>query len=311
MRKICFSSSLLISFFSSFSQDPAFVNANQSLLYMNPSFAGSNGGVRNQFSFRNQWPSSNFSLRTSLNAADVYLPTIKSGLAVSVLSDNLGDVLKTNVLSVTYAKYFSAKKGDLKIIPSVQFSYAKRSLAVQNLHFGETIDPRYGSVWTTTAVVPLWQKNYFDCSAGLLLNYRNRLYIGGSVFHINQPDIGVLGALKIPCLVNAHISYNFTLSKWSNLQALYIYQNQNKFSSNQLAINLISFKHLITGVVWTVSSAAQFNLGYRHNYFTVVAGYGIVTNKLAGNTFASWELHASFNLRSKEQRKVLTSYESW
>lgn len=311
MKKIFFSSVLFVSFFTSFSQDPEIVNANQSLLYMNPSFAGSNGGIRNQFSHRNQWPSLSSSIRTFLNTADVYLPSIKGGLAVSLLSDDFGGILKTNVLSLTYAQYFSTKKGDLKIIPSVQFGYGERSLDIQSLHFGEAVDPRYGSVWATTTAMPLWRKNYFDFSSGLLFNYKNKLYAGGSVFHINQPDIGMLGALKMPCAVNAHASYNFTLSKWSSLQVLYRYRNQNNFASSQLAINLISFKHLIAGAAWTVSEAAQFNLGYRQNYFTLVAGYDIVISKLAGNTTGSWELHASFNLRNKEQRKALTSYESW
>lgn len=54
-------------------QDPIFLNANHSLLNLNPSFAGSNGGFRNQFSFRNQWPSLSGRYHTYINSADVYL----------------------------------------------------------------------------------------------------------------------------------------------------------------------------------------------------------------------------------------------
>ena len=314
MKRFIFSCSVLIAFLSSFSQDPPFLNANQSLLYMNPSFAGSNGGIRNQFSYRNQWPfAGNYGyMQTYLNTLDVYLPSLKGGVAVSALQDNVTNgMLKISFLSLSYAQYFSANDGDLKIIPSIQFSYGKRSLNVQNLHFGEAIDPRYGSVWGTTAVEPLWQKNYFDFSSGVLINYQNKLYIGGSVFHINQPDVGLLGTVKMPRAVNLHASYNFTISKWSNVQVLYRYQNQDKLSSNQIGINVITCKQLITGIAYTIFDIPQFNLGYRNNYFTLVAGYDFTFSELAGNTDGSLEVHASFNLRNKERRRVLTNFESW
>lgn len=314
MKPFIYSGILLLTFLSSFSQDPPFLNANQSLLYMNPSFAGSNGGIRNQFSYRNQWPFEGYHnyMQTYLNTVDVYVPSLKGGVAVSALHDNLmNGELKASVLSLSYAQYFSASDGNLKIIPSVQFSYGNRSLDLQNIHFGETIDPRYGSMWAMNTAVPSGQKNYFDFSSGLLLNYQDIVYVGGSVFHINQPDVGLLGTVKMPRAVNLHASYNFTISKWSKVQVLYRYQYQNKLSSHQIGINMITSKHLITGVAYTIFDIPQFNLGYRNNYFTVVAGYDFTLSKLAGNTAGSCELHASFNLRNKEDRKQLTSFESW
>lgn len=314
MKRFIFSCSLLIAFLSSFSQDPPFLNANQSLLYMNPSFAGSNGGVRNQFSYRNQWPfADNYGyMQTYLNTLDVYLPSLKGGVAVSALHDNLmNGELKASVLSLSYAQYFSANDGNLKIIPSVQFSYGKRNLDLRHFASIEAIDPRYGGAWASRSVLPFPQKEYFDVSSGLLLNYQNKLYVGGSVFHINQPDVGLLGTVKMPRAVNLHASYNFTISKWSNVQVLYRYQNQDKLSSNQIGINVITCKHLITGIAYTIFDIPQFNLGYRNNYFTLVAGYDFTFSELAGNTDGSLEVHASFNLRNKERRRVLTNFESW
>lgn len=314
MKRFIFFCILLIAFLSSFSQDPPFLNANQSLLYMNPSFAGSNGGIRNQFSYRNQWPFEGYHnyMQTYLNTVDVYVPSLKGGVAVSALRDNVANgMLKTSVLSLSYAQYFSANDGKLKIIPSVQFSYGNRSLDLQNIHFGETIDPRYGSMWAMNTAVPSGQKNYFDFSSGLLLNYQDILYVGGSVFHISQPDVGLLGTVKMPRAVNLHASYNYQISVWSRVQILYRYQYQNKLSSHQIGINMITSKHLITGIAYTIFDIPQFNLGYRNNYFTVVAGYDFTFSELAGNTDGSLEVHASFNLRNKERRRVLTNFESW
>lgn len=109
MKRFIFFCILLIAFLSSFSQDPPFLNANQSLLYMNPSFAGSNGGIRNQFSYRNQWPFEGYHnyMQTYLNTVDVYVPSLKGGVAVSALRDNVANgMLKTSVLSLSYAQYF-------------------------------------------------------------------------------------------------------------------------------------------------------------------------------------------------------------
>jgi len=64
------------------SQDPKFLNSNQSLLYLNPSFAGSNGGFRAQLSWQRQWPEYRFGFVTYQAAVDGYIPGINAGIGL-------------------------------------------------------------------------------------------------------------------------------------------------------------------------------------------------------------------------------------
>lgn len=296
---------------NSMSQDPTFLNANQSLLYLNPSFAGSNGGVRNQFSYRNQWPQLSLNMQTFLNTTDVYFQRIKAGIAISLFQDNLlNGKLKTNVLSLSYGQYLSFRQGDLKIIPSIKLAYAERLLDIKNLTFDETFDARCGFVWNFPPIL-LSRRTYYDLSSGLLVNYKNKFYAGASILHINQPNQALdFSNCKLPYALNVHASYTGKLTEKSILQVLGMFNRQNKFNTLRVGLNTITFNHLILGLSIGNFSSAVFNAGYRSNYFSLLFGYDVTFSKLAGNTAGAFELHASFNLRNKEQRKVLTSFES-
>ena len=119
--KIHFLSLLLFVLNSGYSQEQPFVNKNQSLISLNPSFAGSNGLTRNQSSYTSQLGrySSGY---TALNSFDAYVKPLKAGIAVSALTNNVDRGLFTNnYLGISYAQYFLLLKGKLKLIPSPNF----------------------------------------------------------------------------------------------------------------------------------------------------------------------------------------------
>ena len=69
----------LIAFvFKTQAQDPLFTNNQQSLLYLNPSFAGSNGFMRYQTVYRNQWPNLSSPYVTFYNSFDSYIKRINT-----------------------------------------------------------------------------------------------------------------------------------------------------------------------------------------------------------------------------------------
>jgi type IX secretion system PorP/SprF family membrane protein len=311
MKKTILLSIFIFGTLISKAQDPVFYNSNQSLIYLNPSFAGSNGGLRNQFSYKNQWPSLSGKYVTFLNAFDLYIKAIRGGLAVSVIQDNQANgLLKTTGASLAYAQHISFLDGDLKIIPSLQVAYGQRDLNTTALNFGDMIDPRLGLVWTNS-ITPSSKITYADFSAGLLVNYKNKLFIGTSIFHMNEPDAGLLSSYKLPFNFNLHASYNFQLSEKSQVQAFYVFNGQNNFWTNRLGLNFVSFNHLVTGIGLVSLDTPILSAGYRNDYFNLLLGYDFTLSKLAGNTGGTWEFQASFNLRNKEQRKALTGFETW
>jgi type IX secretion system PorP/SprF family membrane protein len=313
MRKIFFLYFIIFVFAKGFSQDPLFTNTSQSLVYLNPSFAGSNGGIRNQLSYRDQWPNLSGTYFTYLNSFDAYIKPLNGAIAVSVLHDNvLHGQLKTNVLNLVYAQHFSLLEGKLKIIPSLQASYFRLTLDNTKLNFGDAINPRRNNCFAAQPIaIPSQSKSNFDFSSGLLTNYKN-FYFGTSVFHINQPDEGLLGTSKLPYRLSIHSSYNLHLSEKTLINFFVNYQKQDKFDYLHLNVNALFFKHLLVGAGFkSSSSACNFNAGYRNNYFVLSLGYDVSLTKLSGNTAGSWEFMASFNLRNKEQRITLTDLERW
>lgn len=163
---------LLVSFFfiafnTAYCQDRAFFNPNQSLVLLNPSFAGCNGSVRNQSSF-NSWLGFPPSAYTAVNSLDAFISSLNAGIAVTALTDYFGKgVLIDNKLSFSYAQYFLLLKGKLKVVPSLQLAYVERNI---NL----------GTIWTPSGPVkrsPI-KINYLDLSMGFLATYKNKLYVG-------------------------------------------------------------------------------------------------------------------------------------
>ena len=65
----------------------------------------------------------------TLNSFDAYIKALNAGIAVSYLHDDIGrGTLKTDRINLFENK--------LKISPSLQVSYFRKYLDVQNLHFG-------------------------------------------------------------------------------------------------------------------------------------------------------------------------------
>ncbi len=294
-----------------YAQDFQLSNPNQSLIYTNPSFAGSNGGVRNQTSYRNQWPLLSSPYVTYLNSVDFYLKPLRAGIAVSAWADGAaGSLLRTNAASLTYAQYLNFGEGKLQIIPSAQFAYGRKTLDVSSLNFGDPADPRLGFVGNSSSTLPDSRVDYAEFSAGFLTRYKQNFYAGAYLFHINQPDVGFMGTSRLPARLVLHASYTAHITDMDYLQFFYKFQQQQNFSGNQFALNLILRKHFVTGMSYVSGDALLFNLGYRSEYFSFTVGYDMVVSRLAGNSTGSWEAHLSFDLRKKDQRGKAHNFEN-
>ena len=200
-----------------YAQDPIFYNTNSSLLFLNPSYAGSNGGFRLQNNYRNQWPNLSGNYITYGTSADCYLKKIKGGIGLSILHDDQArGTLKNTNYNFIYAQHLKIND-KLLIIPSVEFSYINYFLDKNKLSFGSQINPRSGVVWVNTTNNPVLVKTNYDISGGFLLQYNNLFSFGFTTHHINQPDIGLVGYSKLPIRFTIHASA-FLNSKNNNLK---------------------------------------------------------------------------------------------
>lgn len=293
-------------------QDPIFLNSSQSLVYLNPSFSGSNGLIRNQFSYRNQWPNLSGTFVTYVNTFDAYIKPINGGVSfLAITDDQAHGTLKTTDFSAAYAQHIILSEKNLKITPSVQVGYCTKTLDKTKLNFGDMIDYRTREVWSNPSIVPKNSIEYLDISSGLLINYNNNLFAGISMLHINEPLVGLSKELKMPIRTNVHASYNLITFKGSVFNFGVLAINQQNFSYLKLQFQSLLFKHLILGAGYSNSSGINIIAGYRGKKFTVQGGYDVTISKLSGNTAGSFELHLSFNLRRKFERDSIVAFENW
>lgn len=280
-------------------QDPVFTNTQQSLIHLSPSFSGSNGGLRYQGIYRNQWFDLSSPYVTFYNSMDAYIKPVRGGVGLAYLRDNQGNgILVTDRIDLSYAQHLSLLDQKLKIIPSLQFSYFQKTVDNTKLRSPWLYQWGQGERYST--------KRNIDFSAGLVVNY-NHFYFGGSVFHITQPDEGVQGNSKLPARLSLFASYNLFIGDQVLLHAITRFEKQQNFHNLSFGINALLFKHLIVEA-GAASHAGHASLGFRHNFFTLTGSYIATVN---GLNSSSYEVAASFNLRNKDNRKVVTDFERW
>jgi len=286
-----------------------FLNTNQSLIYLNPSFAGTNGYIRNQASYRNQWPNQTGNFITYLNSFDAFIKPLNGGIAISLLSDiQAHGTLKRTCFSLAYAQHFSFIKGKLKIIPSLQIAFGQERLDASNLSYGDLLDARYGIVWKSFGTTPSANKNYLDLTSGLLVNYKN-LYLGAAVFHFNQPDIGLLGAFKLPPLYSMNLSCNKAISENTLLHFAARLMQQQEKTIAQAAVNMV-YKNFLVGLGYRSQTTAFITAGFRYNNINCMLAYDRGFGKLY-STPSSWELMLSFHSRKETPKGTTTNLENW
>jgi type IX secretion system PorP/SprF family membrane protein len=291
-------------------QDPIITNTQQSLVALNPSFAGSNGLLRYQSNMRSQWYNLSGSYLTFYNSVDAYIKPLKGGIALAYTRDDQAKgTLVTNRIDLSYAQHLSLLNQKLKIIPSIQVSVFQKTLDNTKLNFGDQIESRRGFV-NSWGSPPTQTKLNLDFSTGLIMNY-NHFYFGSTVYHITQPDEGVQGPSKLPIRSSSFISYNFSIGKNVLLNALVRNELQNRYYNMQFNLNALFFKHLIVNAGYKDNNTINSLIGFRHHYFTISGGYEFGLNSASPNNAGSYEIAASFNLRNKDDRKLVKDFERW
>jgi type IX secretion system PorP/SprF family membrane protein len=193
-------------------QDPSFSQFFASPLTLNPALTGEfDGSVRVAGNYRDQWPSVNKAYITSTISVDLGILQNKLpendrlGIGFMAMTDKTANgILTSNYFSFSTA-YHKAIDEDNQHQISIGFqgTYANQLLDGPRLRFldGLQID----GTWLPSPTEPenLMQvtAHYFDMNTGILyngsLNGSNAVYVGASLYHLNQPKESFLGVDNI------------------------------------------------------------------------------------------------------------------
>ena len=276
------------------------------LLDVNPSFAGSNGGIRVQGNYINIWPNLSGRKVNSSLGVDMALNGGKSGIALYANRANFGDGVQiNNNAGVGYAHRFSVKNGEVKIVPSAQIGVVSSKVDVNKLGFHYTIGPIDPNNLS---------KNNLEINTGLLIQVREKLSIGYAAFHINKPDVGVVGPAKLGTRSVLHASYNFIKENDRVINVFGSYTYQYGFDNVTLACSAILKKHyyvVLSGKHQSFSDEGTLGFGWRNDFWSATLAYNVPYFRNFGTGPASGQLSCAWNMRGKEHLHGMSALENW
>ncbi len=302
-----------------FSQDAFFSNTGQTLIYLNPSCAGTNGYIREQSAFRVQDINLTVPMKTGYTSLDAFIKPINGGIAVSYLyDDQKNGQMKSNAISLVYAQHIYLYGKKIRLIPALQATYFSRSLALQDLKTIDTLDFRKNDVWDTRRFIApptgaTAKKSNLDLSASVLMQSKN-VNVGLAVFHLNQPDEGLWGASALPYRLNLHGSYAMKLIEELNLSLFALFVSQKDFKDVLFSANFNWNNEFFIGLGARKANALTANIGFQSETVRLGVGYDYGLN--TGNPYVygnnSIEIILSFNLKNRfSENSSFAEWKTW
>lgn len=290
-------------------------------LYYNPAFTGLNSGLRVRFTFRDQWPTLPVDIKSYYFSADLgdrNLPGA-GGIGLMVQSDNPGYGLINNLqaaltigVRIPVTSFMIAQVG-------IKAAVVQRLVNWDELVFSDQLDPKYGNIYQTGFIPPDADKRvYPDFAAGGILQFISPTggingNIGFACDHIFRPDQAFLSnaSAPLPRKWVAHgdvvISAGYSSSSFYRaadeplkINIGFMYQNQAKFNSLELGLNLLKFNIYLGGWYKTTMGGKTGNAvvllaGYRYVFapdmsIKFIYSYDLQTSKSLAGTGGAHEI---------------------
>ncbi len=294
-------------------QDIEYINPTTDWLRLNPAYAGSNGGFRAQLNDNVSAPSSVSRSAQAGISSDWYVKKIKSGISLSLNSLSIGNGnLRESTFSLGYAKQLQIK--NYVVTPAIQITALQKSVDVNALNFTDKIDPRWNEQFQNPLVFPASSKKALDFNAGAIVDLKNGFVFGFAARHITQPDIGVVGFLKLPTKYVLHASYDKVVSESKSFNVFVSLSEQNGTEEARLQASAVVMKHLYFGVGAGISNNYNFglgHLGYKGNFWNVAFLFGSRYYAESKSFSNSTQVALAATIRDKEQRRNLTALHAW
>lgn len=244
MRKLIYLGILLLVAGRLSAQDPQFSQFYNAPLYLNPGFTGITPQQRLIANHRLQWPNLPQVFSTYAVSYEMFVGELKSGFGVMATTDKMGTGgWRTTTAGLLYS-YKVRLSEDWVFSPGLYFGYGQQGIDQSKLQLGDELatdqsgsnDPGIGRIDNA---------QYLDIGSGMVMYNRN-LWIGVSAYHMNQPNISLIGnESRLPVKYNIHGGMRIPLYRGpkslSNVDYLtpgFVYRKQGKsFSQLDVGVN--------------------------------------------------------------------------
>lgn len=192
-------------------QDPQFSQYYAAPLYLNPALVGIHQKGSFGVNYRNQWPNIEAQFETYSFYIDNHFEDEYMSVGLIFTTDREGVLgLQSNTIGMQYA-YQVQLNPYWTFRPGVEVSYMMRDLNFNNLTFGDQFDEN-GLVNPTQENLNTGEKvRFFDLAFGGIF-YNPRMWIGGAVHHITEPNQSLVGGdAPLPRRISVHGGYRILL----------------------------------------------------------------------------------------------------
>lgn len=288
-----------------FAQD--FINTQifNNKLFLNPAFTGLNGGqLTSVIASRTQFTPNSGKFDLLSFSLDNGLCKYKNvGLGLLVKKQSLGDgKLQTTTAGITFCYNI-----EHVIFFSLQCDFLNQSIDWSKLTFSDQYDPIYGNngASVNSSLAPNSINNK-DFSFGFLNRWKpkeglNVLHYGFSVFHLFEPDIGLIGENKLPRRYQIHGGMIYHLNcKDKNLKLNLVpyvrlsFQNYKVTKSNFLDLGCNIHSENFYGGLGLRTSIFQNQLSNTNAFLLNIGGVIPIKNENESNLRITYSLDFNF-----------------
>ncbi|MGR3811445.1 PorP/SprF family type IX secretion system membrane protein [Jiulongibacter sp. NS-SX5] len=327
MKKLLFFLVTSIVSVNLYGQDPQFSQFYAAPMYHNPAFTGSGYAPRMIFNFRNQWPSLSANFTTSTISVDHYLERFNSGVGLMVLTDQQGAARLKNTEISGFYSYQLNLIDDHFLRLGAQATRSVRGFNTNGLTFPDQFDNNGFNGSPTNDPLAGIESNaqFMDFSTGILY-YNPRAYLGVSVHHLTEPDLGltagsnevlqrkymVNGGLNIPLRNPSGVAAN--ADREFTFIPTFLYKQQGKFSQLDLGA-YVTYSPLTVGLWYrgipikkngtnSVNHDALVALaGFRLDQFSFGYSYDLTISSLGTTSGGAHEISVAYQFEAFESER--------
>jgi len=292
-------------------QDPEFTQFYVNSMYLNPAMVGSYSCPVMTSQYRNQWPSLSGQYVTTSVSYDDYVPFLKGGVGLMLMSDKAGPtVLSTTGGSLAYSNHINLSR-NFSIRSALQFSLFQEYLDGSKFRFGDQIDPINGFILPTQDWTYGGPVSYFSTGAGTVL-FSDKFYIGYAANHLNTPDKSLIfGTSQLPMKHTVHVgavipvqASIYNTIEWSpNI----IYRKQLDFQQINMGLN-VNTTPLVVGVWYRGIAFANrytdsfiLSLGVKMTDFNFMYSYDLTISELTPASGGAHEVSLMYKLPCRKR----------
>jgi type IX secretion system PorP/SprF family membrane protein len=263
-------------------QDPFFSQFYNSILFLNPAYAGASHQPRVAAAYRNQIPAMGSPYVTYNAAYDMPLRVLQGGIGINIMNDVQGATINKTSIDAIYS-YFLAVTPDLVINAGFQASYCHRFLKTSGMILPDGLDATGIYIGHSEPIADM-NRGYPDFAVGFVM-YNRIAYGGVSMHHLTRPNTSYSKNYHQPLRRKLTVHAGILLSLYERrlgrealkLNPNLVYLHQGGFRQANYGLDVI-YHSLLAGIWFRHSpdfalNAFSVHLGYEHDLFRIGYSY--------------------------------------